>query len=171
MVEVVWEYSIKSPLIKIFPTKTKPKAHSNSLEKFQLRFNSNSQWTNHSIFKNFCTTKSKHHGTKPMHPSSLRAFQRHKEQDLKHPSWEQFPAFHPSIHPSIHGDASIHECWFIMASPNNSTAISQAAWEHLVDGCTFACSAFWFGSKWPIIKKKKSWHAKVHPSTLPGNAF
>jgi hypothetical protein len=54
---------------------------------------------------------------------------------------------------------------------NNSTAISQAAWEHLVDGCTFACSAFWFGSKWPMIKKKKSWHAKVHPSTLPGNAF
>jgi hypothetical protein len=29
--------------------------------------------------------KSKHHGTKPMHPSSSRAFQRHQEQDLKHP--------------------------------------------------------------------------------------
>ncbi len=31
--------------------------------------------------------KSKHHGTtKPMHPSLLRAFQRHQEHDLKHPS-------------------------------------------------------------------------------------
>jgi hypothetical protein len=30
--------------------------------------------------------KSKQHGTKPMHPSSLRAFQRHQEHDLKHPS-------------------------------------------------------------------------------------
>jgi hypothetical protein len=29
--------------------------------------------------------KSKHHGTKPMHPSSLRAFQRDQECDLKHP--------------------------------------------------------------------------------------
>jgi hypothetical protein len=26
------------------------------------------------------------HGTKPMHPSSSRAFQRHQEHDLKHPS-------------------------------------------------------------------------------------
>jgi hypothetical protein len=30
--------------------------------------------------------KSKSHGTKPMHPSSSRAFQRHQEHDLKHPS-------------------------------------------------------------------------------------
>ncbi len=28
---------------------------------------------------------SKHHGTKPMHPTSSRAFQRHQEHDLKHP--------------------------------------------------------------------------------------
>jgi len=28
--------------------------------------------------------KSKHHETKPMHPSSLRAFQRDQECDLKH---------------------------------------------------------------------------------------
>jgi hypothetical protein len=28
--------------------------------------------------------KSKNHGTKPMHPSSLRAFQRHQEDNLKH---------------------------------------------------------------------------------------
>jgi hypothetical protein len=31
--------------------------------------------------------KSKCHGTKPMHPSSLRAFQRHQEHDLKHPGF------------------------------------------------------------------------------------
>jgi hypothetical protein len=30
--------------------------------------------------------KSKRHGTKPMHPSLSRAFQRHQEHDLKHPS-------------------------------------------------------------------------------------
>jgi len=30
--------------------------------------------------------KSKHHGTKTMHPSSLRAFQRHQEHNLKHPN-------------------------------------------------------------------------------------
>ncbi len=28
--------------------------------------------------------KSKLHGTKPMHPSSLKAFQKHQEHDLKH---------------------------------------------------------------------------------------
>ncbi len=33
----------------------------------------------------FLHHKSKHHGTKPMHPSSLRAFERHQEHDLKHP--------------------------------------------------------------------------------------
>jgi hypothetical protein len=30
--------------------------------------------------------KSKRHGTKPMHPFFSRAFQRHKECDLKHPN-------------------------------------------------------------------------------------
>jgi hypothetical protein len=30
--------------------------------------------------------KTKHHGIKPMHPSSLRAFQRQQEHILKHPS-------------------------------------------------------------------------------------
>jgi hypothetical protein len=30
--------------------------------------------------------KSKRHGTKPMHPILLRAFQRHQEHDLMHPS-------------------------------------------------------------------------------------
>jgi hypothetical protein len=29
--------------------------------------------------------ESKHHGIKPVHPSSLTAFQRHQEQSLKHP--------------------------------------------------------------------------------------
>ncbi len=32
--------------------------------------------------------KSKHRGTKPMHPSSLRAFQKHQEHNLKHPGLE-----------------------------------------------------------------------------------
>jgi hypothetical protein len=30
--------------------------------------------------------KSKYHGTEPMHLSLSRAFQRHQEHDLKHPS-------------------------------------------------------------------------------------
>jgi hypothetical protein len=30
--------------------------------------------------------KSKHHGTKPMHPFLLRVFQRHQKHNLKHPS-------------------------------------------------------------------------------------
>jgi hypothetical protein len=34
--------------------------------------------------------KSKRHGTKPMHPSSLRAFQRQQEHDLKHPGLVDF---------------------------------------------------------------------------------
>jgi hypothetical protein len=29
--------------------------------------------------------KSKHHETKPMHPSSLKAFKRDQEHNLKHP--------------------------------------------------------------------------------------
>jgi hypothetical protein len=29
--------------------------------------------------------KSKRHGTKPMHPCLLRAFQRHQEHNIKHP--------------------------------------------------------------------------------------
>jgi hypothetical protein len=34
--------------------------------------------------------KSKHHGTKPMHPSSLKSFERHQEQNLKHPGLVDF---------------------------------------------------------------------------------
>jgi hypothetical protein len=34
--------------------------------------------------------KSKCHGTKPMHPSSSRAFQRHQEHNLEHPSSVDF---------------------------------------------------------------------------------
>jgi hypothetical protein len=34
----------------------------------------------------FLHHKSKHHETKLMHPSSLRAFKRQQECDLKHPS-------------------------------------------------------------------------------------
>jgi len=47
--------SIKSWLIKIFPTTSK--AHSNSSEIFSYNLIwFNFQWKNHSIFKNFCTT-------------------------------------------------------------------------------------------------------------------
>jgi hypothetical protein len=40
--------------------------------------------------------------------------------------------------------------------------------EYLVDGCTFACSAFWFGSKWPMMKKKNHGMQKkcIHPLCL-----
>jgi len=34
--------------------------------------------------------KSKRHGTKPMYPYSSKAFQRHQEHDLKHPSLVDF---------------------------------------------------------------------------------
>ncbi len=34
--------------------------------------------------------KSKHHVTKPMHPSSLKYFQRHQEHNLKHPGLVNF---------------------------------------------------------------------------------
>jgi hypothetical protein len=34
--------------------------------------------------------KLKRHGTKPMHPSLSRAFQRHQEHDLKHPGLLDF---------------------------------------------------------------------------------
>jgi len=70
-------------LIKFFPTT--PKAHSNSFEIFNydlifflVKKSFNIQELLH--------CKSRHHGTTPMHPSLLRAFQRHQEHDLKHPS-------------------------------------------------------------------------------------
>jgi hypothetical protein len=53
--------------------------------KFSATTSFNFQWRNHSVFKNFLPRKSKHHGTKPMHPSLSRAFQRHRGHNLKHP--------------------------------------------------------------------------------------
>jgi hypothetical protein len=44
----------------------------------------NFQWRNRSIFKNFMHHKPKRHGTKPVHPSSSRNFQRHQQHNLKH---------------------------------------------------------------------------------------
>jgi hypothetical protein len=50
---------------------------------FQLRFN---LIFSEEIIQYSRTCKSpKRHGAKPMHPSLSRAFQRHREQDLKHP--------------------------------------------------------------------------------------
>jgi hypothetical protein len=70
-------------LIKKIPTT--PNAHSNSskifsynLIKFRVKKSFNIQELLHH--------KSKLHGTKPMHPFSLIAFQRHQEHNLKHPS-------------------------------------------------------------------------------------
>ncbi len=69
-------------LIKNFSTTSK--AHSNSLEILSY----NLIWF--SVKKSFniqelLHCKSKRHGTKPMHPSLLRACQRHQEHNLKHP--------------------------------------------------------------------------------------
>jgi hypothetical protein len=69
-------------LIKIFSTT--PKAHSNSSEIFSYDIFSFSVKKSFNI-QELLDCKSKLHGTKPMHPSSLRAFQRPHEQDLKHP--------------------------------------------------------------------------------------
>jgi hypothetical protein len=52
--------------------------------KFQLQFHLFSVKKSFNI-QGLLHCKSKCHGTKPMHPSSLRAFQRHQEHDLKHP--------------------------------------------------------------------------------------
>jgi hypothetical protein len=53
---------------------------------FQLRFNLFSVKKSFNIQK-LLHCKSKRHGTKPLHPSSCRAFQRHQEHSLKHSSW------------------------------------------------------------------------------------
>ncbi len=66
----------------IFPTT--PKAHSNSSKIFSYDL---IEFLVKNSFKSFnIHHKSKRHGTKPMHPSSSRAFQRHQEHDLKHPN-------------------------------------------------------------------------------------
>ncbi len=53
------------------------------LQDFQLWFNF--QQKNHSIFKNFCTASPNIMEPKPIHDSLSRAFQRHQEEDMKHP--------------------------------------------------------------------------------------
>jgi hypothetical protein len=70
-------------LIKIFPTT--PKAYSDSSKIFSydlILFSAKKSFN----IQELSHHNSKHHGTKPMHPSSLRAFQRHQEHNLKHPS-------------------------------------------------------------------------------------
>ncbi len=62
-------------LIKIFPTIRK--AYSDSFEIFSEEIIQYS--------RTFAHHNSKRHGTKAMHLSSSRAFQRHQEHDLKHP--------------------------------------------------------------------------------------
>jgi hypothetical protein len=70
-------------LIKFFPTT--PKAQSKSSEFFSYDLIYFSVKKSFNIQK-LLHHKSKHHVTKPMHPSSSTAFQRHQEHDLKHPS-------------------------------------------------------------------------------------
>jgi hypothetical protein len=72
----------KKFLIKIFPTTLK--AHSNSKKKFSYYFISFSVKKSFNI-QELLHRKSKRHGTKRMHPFSLRAFQGHQEHDVKHP--------------------------------------------------------------------------------------
>jgi hypothetical protein len=55
------------------------------LQKFQLWFNLIFSEKTFNI-QELLHYKSKHPGTRPMHPSSSRAFQRHQEHYLKHPS-------------------------------------------------------------------------------------
>jgi hypothetical protein len=69
-------------LIEIFPTT--PKAHSNSSKNFShdlIQFSMKKSFN----IQELLLCKSKRHATKPMHPSSSRAFQRDQECDLKHP--------------------------------------------------------------------------------------
>ncbi len=62
---------------------TTPKAHSNSSEIFSYELIQFSVKKSFNIQKKL-HHKSKRHGTKPMHPSLSRAFQRHQEHNLKH---------------------------------------------------------------------------------------
>jgi hypothetical protein len=79
-------YQINS--IKFYSSRSfrQHQSHIPILPKISATIKFNFQRRNHLIFKNFCTAKSKCHGTKAHAPSSLRAFQRHQEHDLKHPS-------------------------------------------------------------------------------------
>jgi hypothetical protein len=70
-------------LIEIFPTT--PKAHSNSSKIFSYNLIYFSVKKSFNI-QELLHGKSNRHETKPMHPSSWRAFQRDQERDLKHPS-------------------------------------------------------------------------------------
>jgi hypothetical protein len=77
--------SIKSCSSRSFQQHQRPVPNSFKFFSYNLIF-FNFQWRNHSLFKNFCTTSPNVMEPKPMHPSSSRAFQRHQEHDLKHPS-------------------------------------------------------------------------------------
>ncbi len=85
-------HTLNPNLIKYIPLNPAHHDRSNNtkdkfqfLQNFQLQFN---LVFREEIIKYSRTfdRDSKHHGTKPMHPSLSRAFQRHQEQNLKHPS-------------------------------------------------------------------------------------
>jgi hypothetical protein len=58
---------------------------------------------------------SKHHGTKPMHPSLLRAFKRHQEHDLKHPNVMEPSPCTPA-------------CWELLKDPKNMIWSISVQW-------------------------------------------
>jgi hypothetical protein len=66
----------------MFPTT--PKAYCNSSEIFSYDLIEFSVKKSFNI-QGLLQRKSKRHATKPIHPSSFRAFQRDQERDLKHP--------------------------------------------------------------------------------------
>ncbi len=96
-----WQKSLKNQYLphsesKSYPRKfikfcsprsfQQPKAHSNSSEIFSCDLIYFSVKKSFNI-QELLHRKSKCRGTKPMHPSSSRAFQGRQEHDLKHPSW------------------------------------------------------------------------------------
>ncbi len=71
-------------LIKIFPTT--PKAHYNSSENFQARFNLIFSEEIIQYSRTFALQVQTSWNQSPCNPSSLKAFLRHQEHDLKHPN-------------------------------------------------------------------------------------
>ncbi len=53
--------------------------------KFSAMISFHFQWRKSFNILKLLRNKSKRHGTKPMHPTLSRAFQRHQEHNLKHP--------------------------------------------------------------------------------------
>jgi hypothetical protein len=68
-------------IIKIFSTTPKAQSDSSEIFSYDLIYSSAKKSFN---IQELLHCKSKRHRTKPMQPSSSRAFQRYQERDLKH---------------------------------------------------------------------------------------